>query len=82
LQQPHLLQGERIGVDGGLRPADGVLEQELDPRQLAALGAQQDDVGDLADVLLGDRLDEGGAQRRDLARERVDGGDAAVGLAA
>lgn len=61
LEELHLLHVEGVGIDGGLRCADDVGEQELDAGQMAGLGVEQQHLENILKVALGDMIDQGGA---------------------
>ena len=54
LEHLHLLKIEQVGFDDRLRLAEHIGEQELDGRQMTALGVEQQDVEDVLNVALGD----------------------------
>ena len=78
---------EGIGIDGRLRFADDVLEEEFGRGLIAGLGVVAQFTRDVLDVLFGDGVHEGGAEGGDFAGERITaavlvaGGERAVGLA-
>ena len=51
LQQLQFIAVERVGTDRRLRLADDVLKHQLDRRQIAGLGVEQEDTSDVFDVL-------------------------------
>ena len=73
LQHLQLLKIKLIGLDDRLRLADHIREQELDGRQMPALGVEQQDIQDVLNVALGHGIDQGGAQGGRLPREGITG---------